>query len=248
MNNKFTHGSFFTGIGVFDYAAQLQGFDIVFGCDNDPFAKCHFTERHPLSIFYDDIKTVQDVPTVDLLTFGFPCQDASIAAPVKKKNPLNESRTGLFWDAIRLVRQSRPKFVIAENVARLRNAGLEECLRAFATSGYHVGYAIIPACTFGAIHERERIFIIAANADSIGRQAVLCVLNDTLTTKEGLRLGDELYRVLCTEMESEAYDFDVRTDYGYAYWLYEGLRAKALGNSIFFPIAEMLVKNVKIHL
>lgn len=239
------HGSFFTGIGVFDYAAHLEGFEIAFGCDNDPFAKCHFTERYPLSTFYDDITTVDQVDPVDLLTFGFPCQDASIAAPIKNKTPLNHARTGLFWDAMRIVRTSRPKFIIAENVARLRNTGLEECLREFATSGYHVGYAIIPACTFGALHERERLFIIAANADSIGRQAVLQILSDTLTKKERTEFRRESFRVLCNEMEQKTDDSTNGDDYGTTDGLYNGLAAKAIGNSIYFPIAETLVKNVK---
>lgn len=243
-----THGSFFTGIGVFDFAAHNQGFEISFGCDNNPFAKCHFTSRYPLASFYNDIKELENVNRVDLLTFGFPCQDASIAAPIKNKNPLNNERTGLFWDAMRVVRNSRPQFIIAENVANLRNKGLETVLREFATSGYHVGYAIIPARTFGALHERERLFIIAANTNSIGRQAVLRILSDTLTTKTRERVRSESFRVLCDEMEQEAQHFDDGKDYGTSYWLHQGLRAKAIGNSIYYPIAETLVKNVKIQL
>jgi DNA (cytosine-5)-methyltransferase 1 len=116
-----THGSLFTGIGVFDLAAENEGFTNIFGCDNNPFCQLHYSEHYPKSTLFPDITTLESIPYVDVLSFGFPCQDASNAAPVKKNTPLSNSRTGLFYEAIRLIRHSKPKFIIAENVAAIAN-------------------------------------------------------------------------------------------------------------------------------
>lgn len=245
---NYTHGSLFTGIGVFDLAAKNNGFENVFGCDKDPFSALHFQTHNAKSTWFGDITKLEKIPTVNVLTFGFPCQDASIASPVKNHKPLNHARTGLFWEAIRLIQAAKPEWVIAENVARLRNKGLEECLHAFATSGYHVGYAIIPASTFGALHDRERLFIIA-NASSLGREKVLQVLKEVLTKSENRQfVVAESDSVLRDALGQETEHLDNGKDYGTAYWLHQGLRAKAIGNAVYYPIAETLMRCIKSQL
>lgn len=61
----------------------------------------------------------------------------------------------------RLVTEIRPRFVIIENVAALRNRGLDEVLRGLASVGYDAEWHIIPASAVGAPHQRERVWIIA---------------------------------------------------------------------------------------
>jgi DNA (cytosine-5)-methyltransferase 1 len=201
--NSLKYGSLFTGLGVFDLAAKQQGFEVLYGCDNDPYCKAHFEIHNPNVPFFDDVTQIESLPYVDLMTFGFPCQDASNASPYKYQKPLNEKRTGLFWNAINLVQASRPEWVVAENVTRLRNKGLADCLKSFTTCGYNVGYAIMPASVFGALHDRERLFIIA-NASSVGREKIFRVLKGALEEAERLNLESESASVFCNEMEQEA--------------------------------------------
>ena len=242
-----THGSLFTGIGIFDLACQNNGITNVFGCDIDPFAQCHYRTHFPDSRIYTDIRELNTIPTVDILTFGFPCQDVSNAGS-KMLNPLNNGkRTSLFWEAIRLIQQSKPKFVIAENVARLRHNGLYEVLQGFAACGYNAGYAILPAAKFGSVHERERIFIIA-NPMCERWEAIVQILKDTLNHNSQQDRQDifaEFDRGMCEQMESQADPSTIRGHYGNTYWLFEGLYARAAGNAIYYPVAEFIIKNVK---
>lgn len=241
------HGSLFTGIGIFDLACQNNGIKNVFGCDIDPFSQLHYKEHFPDSLLFNDITQIQKVPPVDILTFGFPCQDVSQAG-LKIDNPLqNGKRTSLFWEAIRIVDQARPQFVVAENVARLRHNGLYECLQAFGACGYNAGYAILSAAKFGAVHQRERIFIIA-HPMRFGRAPIIRVLKKALNHNLQESRKDvfaKFDRNMCIEMERQADSRNDCADYGNAYWLRESLIAKAYGNSIYYPVAEMLIKNIK---
>ena len=241
-----THGSLFTGIGVFDLAAKQNGCQNVYGCDIDLFAKLHYAEHYPGGTWYNDIKEIKELPTVDIMTFGFPCQDASLARPDKTNIPLQSSRTGLFYEAIRLIQQSRPTWVIAENVASIAQSSGHDIHRAFSKSGYISAHAIIPACTFGALHRRSRIFFIAY-AHSERWHQVIRVLNGTLAESQRQKqqlLGRRLDDTICTDLWNEANQLNVGRDYGTTAWLLEGLRTKAIGNAIYYPVAETIIREI----
>jgi len=243
-----THGSLFTGAGIFDLAAENNGITNIFGCDNDPFCQLHYKEHYPDSVLFQDIKKLETIPYVDILTMGFPCQDVSRAG-AKIDNPLFDGkRTSLFWESIRLIQQSQPGIIIAENVARLRNNGLYECLQAFATCGYNAGYCILSAAKFGAVHQRERIFIIAYPM-RFGRAAIVqilkSILNNNFQRETRKVVWDEFDRSMCIEMESQAKEDAIRDNYGSSEWVLEGLYAKMAGNTIYYPVAKVLMKNVK---
>ncbi len=239
-----THGSLFTGIGVFDLACKNEGIENLFGCDNDPFAKAHYQTHYPDGIFYDDVTSIVETLKVDILTFGFPCQDASLARPNKNNNPLQSSRTGLFYEAIRIIQHNQPRVVIAENVAAIRHQA-NDIGRAFDESGYFSGYAVLPACTFGALHRRERIFFIA-NHHSIGRHKIIEFLKSTLIEIQRKKdIWRKFHNTICENAQSETDRINIGTDYGTTEWLHQGLRAKAIGNSIYYPVAEHLIQQVK---
>lgn len=242
-----THGSLFTGINVFGLAFKQLGFTDVFGCDISPYSKLHY-EKNFGGAWYDDIQQVEAIPTVDVLSFGFPCQDASLAGKIKKSRPLYEARTGLFWYAIRLVRQSKPRFIIAENVGALRNRGLYDALRAIAESGYNVGYICLPASHFGATHYRERV-IILANPNSERWNTIVRVQSEIISAGpqwlEPHLVEWEHSRAVRNEISREANSYFFGSSDAPTYWLQQGLRAEAIGNAIDYGLAAVIAEKVK---
>lgn len=241
-----THGSLFTGINVFGLALKKLGFKDVFGCDIHPYCQLHYKDNFG-GQWFGDITQVQEIPYVDVLSMGFPCQDASIAGTVKYKNPLDEKRTGLFWNAIELIKHSKPRFVIAENVGALRNRGLYRVLRAFAESGYHVGYICLPAAHFGATHLRERI-IILAHSMPLGWDSIIGIQSEIIDKGqkwlEPNNMEWEHSRAVRQGISREAHSYFFGSGYEATDWLFEGLAAEAIGNSIDYGLAEVVATEV----
>lgn len=118
-----TLGSLFSGSGGFELGGLLTG-DIVpvFNSEIEPFAIRVTTKRLPKVKHYGDVSSLNgaDLPPVDIITFGSPCQDMSIAG---KRDGLDGSRSSLFYEAIRIVKEMRcktngekPRFIVWENV------------------------------------------------------------------------------------------------------------------------------------
>jgi DNA (cytosine-5)-methyltransferase 1 len=245
---KFKHGSLFTGIDVFGEAAKENGFTNEFGCDTDPLSRQFFIEKNEGKPFFGDIREIQSIPYVDLLTFGFPCQDVSQAQPIKNNNPLYEGeRTVLFWEAMRLVDNAtrKPTFIIAENVEALRWKGLEIVLRRIAQSGYIPTYATLCASKFGASHRRARVFIIA-HAHGIGWDTGIRILGKV--ADEGKNTGNiraEFHRSFFDGIRAQAQ----RRGHGNynepTQRLFDGLLVRAVGNSIYYPIAQALTREIQ---
>jgi DNA-cytosine methyltransferase len=244
------YGSFFSGIDIVGHAAQAEGFDLVFGCENDPFCRRELEANFPEMQLFGDITEVQNIPYVDFLSFGFPCQDASIAAPIKIKNPLIDGkRTSLFWEAMRLIRTNKPKALLFENVAQLKDRGWETVIKEVASCGYHVGYATIRAADFGAMFEKKRLFGVAFD-NSFGWEAVVRVLNRVVEEAKRTRakksdLEWQFRRTMgqYTQLETEFRHHG--KDRNTPYWLLQGLRAKTIGNFIYPPVASSFVRQIK---
>src|SRR5687767_14133083 len=115
-----THGSLFSGIGGFDLAAELVGWDNLFHCEWNPFCQKVLKYHFPKSIAYHDItKTDFTIHrgAVDVLTGGWPCQDNSRGLQMGGGQlGLKGARSGLFWEFVRCIREVRPRYVVAENV------------------------------------------------------------------------------------------------------------------------------------
>ena len=92
-----------------------------------------------------------------VVTVGFPCQDISIAG---KGYGLDGERSGLWWEAYRIICELLPRFIIVENTAELLNRGLGEILGAMAEIGYDAEWDCFPT-GFNFGHRRERVFIVA---------------------------------------------------------------------------------------
>ena len=157
-----TVGSLFSGIGGFELGLERTGgFKTVWQCEIDPFCLKVLAKHWPDVKRFTDIKRMgvdEEIPCVDVICGGFPCQDISCAG---KGAGIHAERSGLWWEMLRIVRLVRPRFVLVENVAALLNRGLDEVLGSLAESGYDAEWACVPAAAIGAPHFRDRTFIIS---------------------------------------------------------------------------------------
>ena len=155
------HLDLFSGIGGFSLGLQRTGhFKTVAFCDFDKKTHSVLKKNFPEVPIYDDVRTLkgEDIGTVDIITGGFPCQDLSVAG---KGAGLAGERSGLWYEMHRLIKETKPRWVIAENVSALRSRGLDEVLRSLAEIGYDAEWHCIPASAVGAPHRRDRIWIVA---------------------------------------------------------------------------------------
>lgn len=164
------HGSLFSGIGGFDLAAEWMGWDNIFHCEWMPFPRKVLNHYWPNSISYEDItKTDFSIHrgTIDILTGGFPCQPYSSAG----KRLGKEDERHLWPHMLRVISEVKPTYVVGENVRGLTNwnGGMvfEEVCVDLENCGYEVQPILLPACSVGAPHRRDRIWFIAyANSNS----------------------------------------------------------------------------------
>lgn len=162
--NHIRHGSLFSGIGGFDLAAEWMGWENVFHCEWMPFPRKVLNHYWPNSISYEDItKTDFSIHrgSIDILTGGFPCQPYSSAG----KRLGKEDERHLWPHMLRAIREIEPTFVVGENVRGLTNwnGGMvfEEVCSELENSGYEVQPLLLPACSVGAPHRRDRVWFIA---------------------------------------------------------------------------------------
>ena len=114
----------FAGIGGFSYAAEkiIGGFETTQFIEIEPYCQKVLKKHWPNIPIHDDIKTFTARPfQFDVITAGFPCQDISVAG--LQKGITKQSRSGLFYELIRVICLERPKFIVLENVAAILNNG-----------------------------------------------------------------------------------------------------------------------------
>lgn len=152
-----TFGSLFSGIGGFDIGLEQSGLNCLWQCESDPFCRLILQARWPEVPCYPDVRTCLG-NRCDIIAGGFPCQDISSAG---NRSGIRGERSGLFWDAMRIVRDLRPAIVLLENVAALRFRGLDAVLGALAECRYDAEWGCLPAIAVGAAHQRNRLFVLA---------------------------------------------------------------------------------------
>ena len=120
--NKLTLGSLFDGSGGFPLGGLISGITPVWASEIEPFPIRVTTKRLPFMKHYGDVSRMDGgkIEPVDIITFGSPCQDMSIAG---RREGLDGSRSSLFYEAVRIVKEMRcktngryPRYIIWENV------------------------------------------------------------------------------------------------------------------------------------
>lgn len=155
---KLTHGSLFSGIGGFELGAEMAGIKTLWNCEIEKFQGEILKNKFPHAERYTDITQATMLRYVDIISGGFPCQDISVAG---KCEGIRGSRSGLWGEMFRIIREVRPRYVIVENSPALTIRGLEQVLCDFSKIGYNAEWQCISNNAFGYPHKRERIYIIA---------------------------------------------------------------------------------------
>ena len=167
-----TFGSLFAGVGGFDLGFEQAGFDCRFQVEWDKHCQQTLSYHWPDVPKWWDVSAVSgaELPPVDVITYGFPCQDLSVAG---RRAGLDGGRSGLFFEAIRIIREMReatdgryPTWAVAENVAGLLNAdrghAMGRCLDELAEAGsLVVEWCLVDAQWFGVAQRRRRVFLAA---------------------------------------------------------------------------------------
>lgn len=121
-NDRLTLGSLFDGSGGFPLGGLISGITPLWASEIEPFPIRVTTKRMPWVKHYGDVSAISgaDLPPVDIITFGSPCQDMSVAG---KRSGLDGERSSLFYQAVRIVKEMRcktngkyPRFIVWENV------------------------------------------------------------------------------------------------------------------------------------
>lgn len=115
-------GSLFSGIGGLDLGLARAGFHITFQVEIDPYCQKVLAQHWPEVQRFEDVREcgAHNLPAIDVLAGGFPCQDISTAG---KRAGIEGERSGLWREFARIIGEARPRYVLIENVAALLYAG-----------------------------------------------------------------------------------------------------------------------------
>lgn len=195
-----TMASLFDGSGGFPLAAKNEGITPVWASEIEPFPIRVTTKRLPEVKHYGNVAEIDGsaVEPVDIITFGSPCQDMSVAG---KRAGLKGERSNLFYEAIRIIREMRvktngryPRYIVWENVPGAFSSNKGEDFRCVLESickikddwsavprprkwnnagcivgdDFSVGWRVLDAQYWGVPQRRKRIFLVADLADRGG--------------------------------------------------------------------------------
>ena len=169
--------SLFSGIGAFEKALERQGieYQLVNYCEIDKYASKSYSLIHNVSeqMNLGDITKIDTLDmddNVDFITYGFPCQDISLAGKQKGFEQNSElTRSGLFFEALRIIEGTKPKVAICENVKNLTSKRFSKefsiVLQSLEEAGYNNYWQVLNAKDYGIPQNRERVFIVSIRKD-----------------------------------------------------------------------------------
>ena len=178
----------FAGIGGFSYAATklVGGYRTTQFIEIDPFCQKILKKHFPFTPIHDDIRTFTAIPgQYDVICGGFPCQSISVAG--NRAGITEESRSGIFYELMRVIRMVRPRFVVLENVAAILNNGLDIVLGELSQAGYDAEWSVISASSLGACHRRSRWWCVAYTNDYGSPSSSISGLDDQANNNSSKR-------------------------------------------------------------
>lgn len=258
------HLDLFSGIGGFSLAADMVWPDVEHSfVEIDPFCRAVLKKHWPNAKFHDDIKTFAGEPA-DLVTGGFPCQPFSAAG--KRKGKADDR--DLWPEMFRVIKASRPTWVIGENVANFIGMELKRSISDLEGEGYKVQPFDIPALSVDGRQIRHRLWIVAYREGAGARGLPIQPAQgrrssegpDAYRSGEDLANSHSLGRVAWSIQESGASEKEWarRTAGRHCRWSAEpGMdrvaygvpnrvdRVGALGNAIVPQVAAEIMKAIK---
>lgn len=197
MNSKLTLGSLFDGSGGFPLGGLISGITPLWSSEIEPFCIRVTSKRLPQVKHYGNVSDIDggEIEPVDIITFGSPCQDMSVAG---KRSGLDGERSCLFYEAVRIIKEMRcktngkyPRFVVWENVPGAFSSNKGEDFKAVLESickiksetfdvskpekwsnsgcivadGFSLAWRVLDAQYWGVPQRRKRIYLVADFAD-----------------------------------------------------------------------------------
>ena len=203
---------FFSGIGGFHTGLEKAGMECVGWCEFDKFAQASYRAIYNTDNlwFGSDVTKVKgkDLPKADLWTFGFPCQDISIAG--KQKGIKEGTRSGLFYEIMRLIdecEENKPQWIMCENVKNLLSidggGGFLTVVSEMAERGYCIEWKVYNSKDYGVPQNRERVYIVGCYGNRRSGNLLPVKRENTTTLKQiiGGSQGERVYNpdgVSCT--------------------------------------------------
>ena len=178
----------FSGIGGFHLGFERAGYEVTsYFSEVDKHAIAVYKHQFPNSTYVGSVTDVRggDLPNIDLITFGSPCQDFSLAG---KRLGMEGQRSSLILEAIRLIRECRPSVFVWENVKGTfsSNDGADfwAIIQAFTDiGGYRLEWQLLNTSWF-LPQNRERIYLVGYSANPSGRGVFPIAENDKSNTKQ----------------------------------------------------------------
>lgn len=202
---KYTIASFFSGVGGIELGFEKTNhYKTIYANEVDKFAQKTFSLNFKnVELNTNDIKTInpKDVPSVDIITGGFPCQPFSLAG---YRRGFEDERGEVFYDLLNIIVEKKPKVVFIENVQNLishDNGKTFQTIRdALTDNGYNISWEVLNGSKYGNIPQnRERIYIVGfRNQNDLQR----------FSFPEPIELNTKL---------SEIIDFENKLDEGFYY-------------------------------
>lgn len=155
----------YSGIGGFRSALdEVGGFECVGYCEIDKFAKQAYETLYDTEgeMYFEDARNIcpDDLPDIDLICAGFPCQSFSLAG---KQRGFDDTRGTLFFEVARVAAAKRPALLYLENVQNLlshdKGWTFETILEVLDDIGYDVSWTVLNSANFGVPQSRNRVFI-----------------------------------------------------------------------------------------
>ena len=264
---------FFSGIGGFHTGLEKAGMKCIGWCEFDKFAQASYRAMYDTDNlwFGDDVTKVKgkDLPKADLWTFGFPCQDVSIAG--KQKGIKEGTRSGLFYEIMRLIdecEENKPKWLVCENVKNLLSidggGGFLTVISEMAERGYSIEWGVYNSKNYGVPQNRERVYIIGYSGKECVGKLLPNPRENTTTLKQvvggsqGMRVYDPdgtsctlsaqgggmgAKTGLYTIMESGVHNLGNVTAYKNDYTVYASGVARTLMACSYKHVPQVAIKN-----
>lgn len=161
--------SLFSGAGGLDLGFKKAGYTIAMANEYDPKIWKTYEKNHKTNLLKEDIRKIKNIDfpnEIDGIIGGPPCQSWSEAGCLKG---INDSRGKLFYDYIRILKEKKPKFFLAENVPGMLSSrhfdAVKNILEHFRSCGYDVTVNLANASDYGVAQDRKRVFYIGFRKD-----------------------------------------------------------------------------------
>lgn len=165
---KPTVASLFAGAGGLDLGFSSAGFEVVYANEYDSAIWETYEKNHGIKVDRRSIVDVpsSEIPNVDGIIGGPPCQSWSLAGAMRGAK---DERGKLFYEYIRILKDKKPKFFVAENVpgiiSKTHLPSFLRILKEFSECGYEVNYKLLDARDYGVPQERKRVVVVGLRKD-----------------------------------------------------------------------------------